>query len=264
MRRILIIDDEDDIREVAALSLESVAGWSVLTACSGAEGIASRADGATGRNPDGRDDAVDGWAYNLSGDAKVARDREYSGCTAYGEGAGSGPAAVCGVRRCRRFIQTLRSADTGRADGGHSGMELATTMESGCHPPPSRRHSVNGHGHEEWARARRTGMALTGMVPTGMVPTGMAPTGIVRTNGSRPGDVARELISALWERSVPLITDRLNGLDIACEAAVVGRLSPIMRRGATDTAHKLAGSLGMFGYPRGTELAREIEQLLEY
>ena len=40
MRRILIIDDEDDIREVAALSLESVAGWDVLTASSGAEGIA--------------------------------------------------------------------------------------------------------------------------------------------------------------------------------------------------------------------------------
>jgi HPt (histidine-containing phosphotransfer) domain-containing protein len=83
-------------------------------------------------------------------------------------------------------------------------------------------------------------------------------------HGSRPGDVARELISALWERSVPLITDRLNGLDIACEAANLGRLSPIMRRGAMDTAHKLAGSLGMFGYPRGTELAREIEQMLEY
>lgn len=80
---------------------------------------------------------------------------------------------------------------------------------------------------------------------------------------TRPGDVARDLISALWERSVPLITNRLNGLDIACEAAVIGRLSPMMRRGAADTAHKLAGSLGMFGYPRGTELAREIEQLLE-
>jgi CheY-like chemotaxis protein len=39
MRRILIIDDEDDIREVAALSLESVAGWHVSTASSGAEGI---------------------------------------------------------------------------------------------------------------------------------------------------------------------------------------------------------------------------------
>ena len=39
MRRILIIDDEDDIREIAALSLESVAGWQVYTASSGAEGM---------------------------------------------------------------------------------------------------------------------------------------------------------------------------------------------------------------------------------
>jgi CheY-like chemotaxis protein len=37
--RILIIDDEDDIREVAALSLETVAGWDVTTACCGAQGI---------------------------------------------------------------------------------------------------------------------------------------------------------------------------------------------------------------------------------
>jgi CheY-like chemotaxis protein len=39
MRRILIIDDEEDIREVAALSLEATAGWKVLTASSGAEGV---------------------------------------------------------------------------------------------------------------------------------------------------------------------------------------------------------------------------------
>lgn len=39
MRRILIIDDEDDIREVASLALESIAGWEVITASSGAEGI---------------------------------------------------------------------------------------------------------------------------------------------------------------------------------------------------------------------------------
>ena len=39
MRHILIIDDEDDIREVAALSLESIAGWQVSMASSGAEGI---------------------------------------------------------------------------------------------------------------------------------------------------------------------------------------------------------------------------------
>lgn len=48
MRSVLIIDDEDDIREVAALSLEATAGWKILTACSGAEGIAV----ATAEQPD--------------------------------------------------------------------------------------------------------------------------------------------------------------------------------------------------------------------
>ena len=40
MRRILIIDDEEDIRDVAALSLETVAGWDVVVASSGAQGLA--------------------------------------------------------------------------------------------------------------------------------------------------------------------------------------------------------------------------------
>jgi CheY-like chemotaxis protein len=44
MRRILIIDDEEDIREVAALSLEATAGWEVFTASSGADGILAAAN----------------------------------------------------------------------------------------------------------------------------------------------------------------------------------------------------------------------------
>jgi CheY-like chemotaxis protein len=38
-RRVLIIDDEDDIREVAQMSLEMVAGWEVIPARSGDEGV---------------------------------------------------------------------------------------------------------------------------------------------------------------------------------------------------------------------------------
>ncbi|MBV9109453.1 MAG: response regulator [Gemmatimonadetes bacterium] len=38
-RRILIVDDEDDIREVAQMSLEMVAGWEVIPASSGEEGV---------------------------------------------------------------------------------------------------------------------------------------------------------------------------------------------------------------------------------
>jgi len=39
-KRVLIVDDEDDIREVAQLSLEVVGGWEVLTARSGSEALA--------------------------------------------------------------------------------------------------------------------------------------------------------------------------------------------------------------------------------
>lgn len=38
-KQILIIDDEDDIREVAQVSLEMMGHWAVLTACSGQEGL---------------------------------------------------------------------------------------------------------------------------------------------------------------------------------------------------------------------------------
>ena len=38
-KRVLIIDDEDDIREVAQMSLETMAGWEVQTARSGKEGL---------------------------------------------------------------------------------------------------------------------------------------------------------------------------------------------------------------------------------
>jgi CheY-like chemotaxis protein len=38
-KRILVIDDEDGIREIIQISLEVAAGWEVLTASSGNEGL---------------------------------------------------------------------------------------------------------------------------------------------------------------------------------------------------------------------------------
>jgi len=45
-KRVLVIDDEDDIREVAQLSLEAVAGWEVIGASSGSEGLRAAAEHA--------------------------------------------------------------------------------------------------------------------------------------------------------------------------------------------------------------------------
>ena len=46
--KLLVIDDEEDIREVAALTLELKEGWDVAAAGSGADGIRL----ALGRHPD--------------------------------------------------------------------------------------------------------------------------------------------------------------------------------------------------------------------
>ena len=43
-KRVLLIDDEDDIREVAQISLEIVGGWEVLSANCGADGLAKAKD----------------------------------------------------------------------------------------------------------------------------------------------------------------------------------------------------------------------------
>jgi len=43
-KRILIVDDEDDIREVAQVSLELVGGYEVLTASSGRAGLSQARD----------------------------------------------------------------------------------------------------------------------------------------------------------------------------------------------------------------------------
>lgn len=42
-KRILVIDDEDGVREIIQFSLEAAAGYSVLTATSGSEGLAKAA-----------------------------------------------------------------------------------------------------------------------------------------------------------------------------------------------------------------------------
>jgi Hpt domain. len=70
------------------------------------------------------------------------------------------------------------------------------------------------------------------------------------------------LLEDLWVRGLPLVRDRLNLLDHVAAAAGAGDLSEELRTEAVGIAHKFAGSLGMFGYHRGTEIAREIEQLL--
>lgn len=79
-----------------------------------------------------------------------------------------------------------------------------------------------------------------------------------------PKDEAQidDLLTSLWERGLPVLRERINLLDRAATAAKTGEVDEELRVEAMGIAHKLAGSLGMFGYDRGTEIARQIEQML--
>jgi HPt (histidine-containing phosphotransfer) domain-containing protein len=82
-------------------------------------------------------------------------------------------------------------------------------------------------------------------------------------SASAQADATRALLLKLWQRSLPLLRERLALLHAAATAAHTGTLSTDLRARAIDEAHKLTGSLGMFGYPDGTDIARKIELLLE-
>jgi HPt (histidine-containing phosphotransfer) domain-containing protein len=71
------------------------------------------------------------------------------------------------------------------------------------------------------------------------------------------------MLAELWQRGLPRLRSRLELLDRATAAAEAGALDRDMREQAAEVAHKLAGTLGMFGYDGGTDTARRIELLLE-
>jgi diguanylate cyclase (GGDEF)-like protein len=69
-------------------------------------------------------------------------------------------------------------------------------------------------------------------------------------------------VRALWRRYRPVSLDRLQKLDEVATAATAGALDPDQRVHALYEAHRLAGSVGMFGFADGTRLAREVERIL--
>lgn len=67
-------------------------------------------------------------------------------------------------------------------------------------------------------------------------------------------------ISEAWERYKPSVLTRIATLEEALKALDAKALSESLRSSAEQQAHKLAGSLGMFGFPEGSQLARDLEQ----
>lgn len=70
------------------------------------------------------------------------------------------------------------------------------------------------------------------------------------------------VLADLWQKNLPTLRERLKMLDRAAKTAKTGSLPEEMRLEVLSIAHKLSGSLGMFGYQEGTDVARKIEKIL--
>jgi HPt (histidine-containing phosphotransfer) domain-containing protein len=74
-------------------------------------------------------------------------------------------------------------------------------------------------------------------------------------------DPSRVLAEA-WHRYADAVAARLDVLEEAAAALSRGRLDDALRAQATTEAHRLAGSLGLFGVPEGSRLALACEEAL--
>ncbi len=71
-----------------------------------------------------------------------------------------------------------------------------------------------------------------------------------------------DAIASIWEQNKDEVHNRLQRLSQFTEALKADRLSPDLHQKSQSTAHKLAGSLGCYGFKDGSRIAREIELIL--
>lgn len=75
----------------------------------------------------------------------------------------------------------------------------------------------------------------------------------------------QQTLTQIWQRSQESILERITILEqVAATYQRTGKLTSKMRQKAEQQAHKLAGSLGTFGFTEGSRIAKEIEQIFQH
>ncbi len=81
---------------------------------------------------------------------------------------------------------------------------------------------------------------------------------------NKTGSIADPLqfLKAIWDRHYPEMLDRVASIDRVITATEDRSLTTDIRHQARHCAHNLAGSLGTFGLPLGSKVAKQLELLL--
>lgn len=78
-----------------------------------------------------------------------------------------------------------------------------------------------------------------------------------------PASIVAARLADLWRSSRPTVLERMAILRDARETLGANPGNSDARTRGREAAHKLSGVLGVFGLPRGSELAAEIEALFK-
>lgn len=80
---------------------------------------------------------------------------------------------------------------------------------------------------------------------------------------SDPASIVAARLADLWRTSRPTVLERMAILREARTSLAADPVDADARSRGREAAHKLSGVLGVFGLPRGSALAAEIEALLK-
>lgn len=83
------------------------------------------------------------------------------------------------------------------------------------------------------------------------------------TNPSNSRQEIAQITSRIWENFKDKVKVQIETLEQVAPALIQRKLTPQLQQQARNEAHKLAGSLGIFGLREGSQVARELEYLLE-
>ncbi len=73
---------------------------------------------------------------------------------------------------------------------------------------------------------------------------------------------AQARLGAIWTRRRPQVLERVEEVERAVATLAAAAPDPAVLEAGRAAAHRLAGSLGMFGSPEGSAVASELETLL--
>lgn len=79
----------------------------------------------------------------------------------------------------------------------------------------------------------------------------------------QPAETLQVALEQVWKRSYPSVIERVRRVEDAAAALAGGASAEERLALGRVEAHRLAGLLGTFGLPRGSELARGLERTFE-